>query len=306
MLKDRYLQPELSDPVLEDSQVLHIVRSFVPGATKVTHVDETGGEARMYAVDEEIIFKVQRPHRLRLSTSLEREVFMLRYLEKNLPQLSVPRVLGYVKEGPMLEGTVMTRMPGMAVRYAQLSDEQREAMLREHGKALAMLHRIDQKEFLDCGLFPSDEGAEGLKDRYLSRFDAMLGRLGDTSDYEKDAARALVVAIVTNLPTTLSLVTLHSNPYKEHTFVKADKSYSGMIDFGDSYISHPANDLRRWNSAERKSLLRGYLGEAKMDDGFSAVWDIAYAIDALTNMLQRQTQVSAITGLDELLQWEWQ
>jgi len=113
LLVDRYLQPELSDPVLEESRVMEIVREFVPHASRVSSVDETGGEARVYFIDDDIVFKTQRPHRLRLSTSLQREVFYLNYLTETLPHVSVPRVLGYIKESPMLEGTVMTRLPAL-------------------------------------------------------------------------------------------------------------------------------------------------------------------------------------------------
>ncbi|MCL2497429.1 MAG: aminoglycoside phosphotransferase family protein [Symbiobacteriaceae bacterium] len=305
LLKDRYLQPEMTDPVMEENHVLEIVRAFVPEAKRVTKVDETGGEARMYAIDEDIIFKTQRPHRLRLSTSQAREVFYLKYLAEALPQVSVPRVLGYIKEGPMLEGTIMTRMPGTAVRYTEMSSEQRTAMLLEHGQAIAQLHSLDQKPFLKSGLFPNDEDAASLQERYATRFEAMLGRLGDTSDYEKDAARKLIEAVLAELNEVDCMVALHSNPYVEHTFVKSDKSYAGMIDFGDAYISHPVNDMRRWNSAERKTLLQGYFGGRQMSANFAMIWNITYSIDALTNMLSQQIQVSQVSDKAELLQWEW-
>ena len=305
ILVDRYLQPELTDPVLDESRVMELVRAFVPQAVRVTAVDETGGEARTYFIDDSIVFKTQRPHRLRLSTSLEREVFYLNCLAEILPQVSVPRVLGYIKDGPLLEGTIMTRMPGTAVRYTELSSEQRRAMLLEHGQALALLHSLPQEPFLQSELFPNDEDAAGLRERYRTRFEAILGRLGDTSDYEKDAARELMSAILADLIEVDRMVALHSNPYIEHTFVKADKSYSGIIDFGDSYISHPVNDMRRWNSADRRALLQGYLNGRQINDTFATIWDIAWSLDALTSMLSKQMQVSLIKDLTELRVYEW-
>jgi aminoglycoside phosphotransferase (APT) family kinase protein len=268
-------------------------------------VDETGGEARMYAVDENIIFKVQRPHRLRLSTSLKREVFYLNQIAEQLPHLSVPRVLGYVHEGAMLEGIVMSRMPGTALRYTELAEGQTATVLKDHGRALAELHRLKQEVFLDSELFYSDSNVAGLKARYVSRFEMLLGRLDDVPDSEKAAATKLIEAIVAGIPDDISLVALHSNPYKEHLFVNEDKTYSGVIDFGDAYISHPVNDLRRWNSAERKALLQGYLEYEPVCKYFHQLWEIVYAIDAVSNMLQSKHSVAAVRDKPELLNWVW-
>jgi aminoglycoside phosphotransferase (APT) family kinase protein len=291
--------------VLEEDRVLQIVRSFVPEAKKLMHVDETGGEARMYAIDGNIIFKVQRPHRLRLSTSLKREVFYLNQIAEQLPHLSVPRVLGYVHEGAMLEGIVMTRMPGTALRYTELTQEQTSVMLIKHGRALAQLHQLNQQPFLDSGLFYSDTNAAGLRTRYVSRFEMMLSRLVDTPENEKEVARKLIETVVADVPESIALVALHSNPYKEHLFINEDKSYSGVIDFGDAYISHPVNDLRRFNTSERKTLLKGYLEQGATSDCFSRLWDVAYAIDAVTNMLQTKRSISEIKDASELLSWIW-
>src|SRR5438067_742025 len=58
------------------------------------------------------------------------------------------------------------------------------------------------------------------------------------------------------LPPSDVRVALHSNPAPEHTFVDpASGAYTGTIDFGDAYISHPALDLRRWRDpADREAL----------------------------------------------------
>jgi hygromycin-B 7''-O-kinase len=63
--RDTYSQPNAPDPVLDHELVLALVRRHAPGAKAVTAVDETGGEARAYAVDADLILKTQRPHRLR-------------------------------------------------------------------------------------------------------------------------------------------------------------------------------------------------------------------------------------------------
>jgi hypothetical protein len=64
---DIYPQPSAPDPVLEAKYVLTLVRRHVP-AVAVREVDESGGEARAYLVDDDKVLKVQRPHRLRPRT----------------------------------------------------------------------------------------------------------------------------------------------------------------------------------------------------------------------------------------------
>ena len=65
MAKDFYLQPDAPDPVLDAATVLSIVRRHTPAARSVAGVDENGGEARAYAIDADMILKVQRPQQLR-------------------------------------------------------------------------------------------------------------------------------------------------------------------------------------------------------------------------------------------------
>ena len=60
MARDFYVQPDAADPVLDTATVLAIVRRHAPNVVTVTAVDESGGEARTYAFDDDLILKVQR------------------------------------------------------------------------------------------------------------------------------------------------------------------------------------------------------------------------------------------------------
>ena len=77
-----------------------------------------------------------------------------------------------------------------------------------------------------------------------------------------------------NSPWGEPLVALHSNPGPEHTFVHPETGrFSGLIDFGDASISHPAFDLRRWAGlSDWDAIWQGYTGEEPVSDGFVAVW----------------------------------
>lgn len=304
MLKDKYLQPDVLDEVWDNELVLQFVREFAPEAKSVVYVDETGGEARTYAVDDNIILKTQRPHRLRLSTSLKREVFMLSQLEKH-SDIKVPRVLGYGKRSSLIEYTVMTSMPGDAIQRTEMSEDELFAALFLHGQALRKLHSLDVKPFIECGLFPNDSNRDGMAERFTYRLNRVLTGMSDSNAPSQiERAKKLGEEIIAQIPDGLQFVALHSNPYKEHTFVLADRAYSGMIDFGDSYISHPVNDMRRWSFAERVHLLKGYESMGALDDKFMQVWNVNYQIDAMLDILRKKSTLADIGSTNDLMNWK--
>ncbi|MCL2565713.1 MAG: aminoglycoside phosphotransferase family protein [Defluviitaleaceae bacterium] len=283
MIKDIYYQKGYPDPVFDNAYVLSLVRVFIPEAKEVTGVDETGGEARTYAIDSDVILKVQRPQQLRLSTSLSREVFFLKQLEGK-EGVNVPKVLGYGKEGA-LEYTVMTRMPGTAVKYTELTQEQRENMLFNLGKMLVSIHNADIKQFYDSRLFPDiDKNPEDIKERLDYLFNRLLTlasqRLeGKTSPKEIDEAKVQGKSLIAKVK-NICIVPCHANPGPEHTFVK-DGKFSGVIDFGDAYISHPIFDMRRWPIGDREHVINGYMSAAKVDEDFKLVCEISTALDTI-------------------------
>src|SRR5437773_7714365 len=93
---DVYVQPGAADPVLSPAKVLALARRHVPAAAAVSGVDESGGEARAYLVDDDVVVKTQRPHRLRPRTSLAKEAYLLDTLGSRLGA-QIPRLFGYDK-----------------------------------------------------------------------------------------------------------------------------------------------------------------------------------------------------------------
>jgi hygromycin-B 7''-O-kinase len=301
MPKDTYLQPDKLDPVLDADVVLALARRHIPGARAVTTVDETGGEARTYAIDDDVIFKTQRPHRLRPRTSQAKEVLFLHELAR-LPDIPVPRVLGYGKEGD-IEYTVLTRMPGIAVRRVMLDTPARQAMLHDLGRVLRRIHAIPQAEMTASGLFPGDRTADDFHARIAEAFDDAIaavrvveGAWGLGEPPEDIAKQALAV-----LPKSEVRAALHSNPAPEHTFVdERTGRYTGTIDFGDAYISHPTLDLRRWRDpADREALFAGYVADVSVDDAFLAVWRV---VQVLTDMMVISVSSEHRAGTHEHLQ----
>jgi aminoglycoside phosphotransferase (APT) family kinase protein len=99
-------------------------------------------------------------------------------------------------------------------------------------------------------------------------------------------------------------VPVHSNPGPEHTFVTPDGSFSGLIDFGDAYVGHPINDLRRWGLRQRKVLFAAYSREMGPSDGIRLAWEAAYQVDAILDILSRRGRLTGFHGPDQLLAWE--
>lgn len=275
MPKDVYFQPDAPDPVLPEELVLALVRRHVPDAQQVTGIDESGGEARTYAIDTDLILKVQRPQQLRPRTSLAKEVFFLRQLEGS-PPLSVPRVLGYGRESALLEYTVMTRMPGVAMRHVPFTEDEKAEVLIQLGATLRRIHTLPQTPFVESTQFPGDRTFAAVQQRFRDYFAEMEEHF-QTEGLPWPLAVSLPAireVVLASLPENDERAALHSNPYSEHTFVNSQThTYTGLIDFGDAYISHPAFDLRRWNRpAEREALLRGYTAEAPVSEAFMATW----------------------------------
>ena len=276
MPNDVYLQPDAPDPVLTDAVVLGLVQRHVPGAHTVAGVNESGGEARSYLIDDGLILKTQRPHRLRPRTSLAKEVAFLGHLAA-FPAIPVPRVLGYGHaEG--IEYVCMTRMPGDAVIRQTIAGPTRARVLQALGQVLHQIHALPQSPLGASGLFPGDRSADDLRIRLGEAFDEVLAALERAGDVWQlpQSPRRVADAALAALPDTTAFVALHSNPGPEHTFADpATHAYIGTIDFGDAYISHPALDLRRWKDpADREALLAGYLAAGPVDEIFMRVWRV--------------------------------
>jgi aminoglycoside phosphotransferase (APT) family kinase protein len=279
------MTPHPQDPVLDFEQVIRLARKHQPSAHVVTAVDESGGEARTYAIDDGLIFKTQRPHRVRPRTSLQKEALHLNLLASHLPELLVPRVLAYGRDDGV-EYTLMTRIPGTAVLRTSIAGDERRLVLSELGRVLRHVHRLPVASLRDSGLFPGDQGPDDTR----ARIETELRRAVEAIAGERDAwtlsltpgdlARQVLELLDT---ITAQPVGLHSNPGPEHVFVDGLSHLSGLIDFGDAYISHPAFDLRRWTAEEdRQALLGGYAADEPLDEGFQVCWR-AIAVAGLMN-----------------------
>jgi hygromycin-B 7''-O-kinase len=295
---DVYLQPQAADPVLPEAVVIGLARRHEPRARTVTAVDESGGEARAYLVDDAIVVKTQRPHRLRPRTSLAKEAYLLDLLAPDLGG-RIPRLLGYDRadtENGRVEYVCMTRVPGRATRSVTLPAEARRVLLRQLGGVLRTLHAAT----VDSERLPTDADAAALRRRLEFGF----GDIADAFAEQNTAVPSLPLALekivdraLAAVPDTLlrASVALHSNPSPTHVFVDAETGrFTGVIDFGDSYCSHPALDLHRWpDPADRVVLRDAYLDATSGDAEFERVWTVAMVYTDLAVIASGSTHAQA-------------
>jgi hygromycin-B 7''-O-kinase len=306
MLTEYYFQPDATDPVLPDSEVLRCVRRFVPEARAVTGVDESGGEARTYTIDDTLVLKVQRPQQVRVGTSLAREVFFLNQLAAAVPHLPVTRVLGYGRETNLLEYNLQTRIPGVAAANAAFSPEARRHVIFEVGRLLRQIHAVPQAPFQASAHFPTDLTAAEFKGRIAQYFEVIARQLAK-SGHEWPANvpfETVMDRTLAALPESAVFVALHSNPGPSHTFVDpATGRFTGLIDFGDAYISHPALDLWRWRwPEERAAALAGYTADAPVSADFLQTWHVVEALaGALLVAFFPEREADAINDLQNSL-----
>jgi hygromycin-B 7''-O-kinase len=296
MIVREYYQPDAPDPVLSDAVVLELAHRHLPAIRAVTGIDETGGEARVYFLDQDWVFKVQRPQQLRSWTSLEKEVRFLQQLALDDPGLPVPRVEGYGREAAV-EYTLMTRVGGDAAVRTPIPAGARHATLQELGRVIRRIHAIQQAPLRQSGLFPEEYTAQDLRDgveedirEYAERFEAR--GIGWPFPF---SVPELIARAQDRVPAKSPAVALHTNPGPTHTFVDpASGAFVGLIDFGDAYIGHPAHDLGRWpDPADRAAILEGYREAGEPDPGFFTFWPVATVLADLLVMARNEARRAA-------------
>jgi hygromycin-B 7''-O-kinase len=304
LLHDVYSQPHAADPVLDEPMVLGLARRHGVHGSAVTGIDETGGEARVYGIDDTFVVKVQRPHRLRPRTSLEKEAFFLHQLSVHT-DIVVPRVLGYGRHDA-IEYLVMTRMRGVSALTVELTGGDRRCVLRQLGRTLRRLHSIPQAPFFDSGLFPGNRGREAFVDQMRATLSHAVRVIGDTPHLwplgvpPADMASQALAA----LPASIDLVALHSNPGPVHTFVHPETlAFVGLIDFGDAYIGHPALDWRWPTHADHLALLQGYGDDVPLNDAFMAAWRSGLVLSDMVALATRpDRRLQAVERLRDLVE----
>ncbi len=305
MIIREYYQPEAPDPVLDADVVLALARRHLDQAHRVTGIDESGGEARVYFIDDNIVMKTQRPQQLRSWTSLAKEIVFLNQIAKDDPTLPVPRVLGYGHE-ESVEYTLMTRMAGDAAVRAGIPDTQKAESLRELGGVVRRIHAIDQAPLRTSGQFPEEFTPEDLKLSLVEDIEDFARRFTENQiGWPLEIhSESLLEKLLQRVPDEAWPIALHTNPGPTHTFVDPlTGAFRGLIDFGDAYIGHPVFDLWQWGEPEaRDAVFQGYVtAGSALPDAFGPMWEVAQVIsDFVAVIRERPYAQKSISHLQDL------
>jgi aminoglycoside phosphotransferase (APT) family kinase protein len=249
------------------------------------------------------VVKVQRPHRRRPRTSLEKEAFFLQQLSAH-PDIVVPQVLGYGRHDA-IEYLVMTRMPGVSALTVELTGGPRTTVLHQLGRILRRLHAIPQAPFVDSALFPGNRTREAFADQMRATLAQAVQVINKAPHlWPLDVSPADVASrALAALPASIDLVALHSNPGPVHTFVRPETlAFVGLIDFGDAYIGHPALDWRWPPHADHLALLQGYGDDAPFTDAFMAAWRAGLVLSDMAALATRpDRRPQAVERLSDLV-----
>lgn len=292
MIIREYYQPGAPDPVLDFELVLALARRHLDTAQEVTGVDESGGEARVYFIDDNLVMKTQRPQQLRSWTSLSKEVLFLNQIAEDDPLLPVPRVLGYGHE-ESVEYTLMTRMAGDAAVRVGLLDSKKPEVLGALGGVVRRIHAIRQDPLRVSGQFPEEYTPEDLKAALAEDIEDFARRFKERHiewPLAMDSER-FSNELQKRVPDVFWPVALHTNPGPTHTFVDpATGDFKGLIDFGDAYIGHPVFDLWQWGEPEaREAVLAGYVKNGSpLDDQFWPMWEVAQLISDFMAVIRQR------------------
>lgn len=174
-------------------------------------------------------------------------------------------------------------------------------MLGEVGRLLRTVHSLEVTSLPSEGLLPADDGWSALYDRLQRGFVAVTGELTQRDAWRIPLPPAQVASrALAALPkrSAWAPVVLHSNPGPTHVFVDELGSFTGVIDFGDAYCSHPGMDLRTWpDPADRVALRQAYLDGDRASSDFDPVWTVAMIVMDL-NVIARRPELTARAAED--------
>jgi Ser/Thr protein kinase RdoA (MazF antagonist) len=154
------------------------------------------------------------------------------------------------------------------------------------------VHALDQGPLGASGLFPEEYTAADLRQSLPERLRSLAAQLAERGKPWPLALDpdALCESAAARVPDDVGGVALHTNPGPTHTFVDPSSGrLTGLIDFGDAYIGHPAFDLWQWGDpSDRQAVLAGYLESGPLDAEFWSMWDAAQVVSDLVAISRRR------------------
>lgn len=195
-----------------------------------------------FLVDEEYVFRF--PRRTLGAECMAHELLILKHLEITSLCISKPEFAGtFQLEGEACLFGGYPIINGQLASECQLTAEERSHLAKPLGTFLSELHRTDL-ESPEMRKAPGDLlGRLDIPRRIHQTYDRLnqIELLGVTPHV--DRLRDLLGTIEDRLTMEPEVVLCHGDLYSRHIVLSPQKQISGIIDWGDIHLNHPAIDL---------------------------------------------------------------
>ncbi len=228
--------------ILEPPLALELIREQFPDLSPLKiRVLGAGWDNTAFMLDEDLIFRF--PRREIAVPLLEAEWCILPQLAPRLPlPIPIPKWRG----SPTLRfswpfiGYKM--LPGFTACYANLSEEEREALAQPIASFLSQLHAIPRSIISGCQILGDNQGRIDWK-QLIPKVMKNIEELSLLNLFEKRHVLESLVASLQNLRPPITSVIVHGDFYVRHILVNETHHLAGVIDWGDIHLGDPAIDL---------------------------------------------------------------
>jgi aminoglycoside phosphotransferase (APT) family kinase protein len=200
-----------------------------------------GWDNTAYLVNGEMVFRF--PRREIAVALLETEARLLPAIAGRLP-LEVPQPTMLGRPGARYRWPFLGHrlVPGRTADRARLDDAQRAAAAQPLGQFLAALHAVPIDEVVALGAGGDSIGRLDLGTRVPRALELLAGLPPEAVGVDPAAVRKVIESSAAiRAPAAQALA--HGDLYVRHLLVDANGRLTGVIDWGDLHVGHPAVDL---------------------------------------------------------------
>lgn len=234
-------KPWQQNKLLTATQVQQILRSNLPKLSieSILMLGE-GWDNTTWLVNENIVFRL--PKHEEAATLITNEMRVLAHLldlSVNIPnpvyRCTTPKGFPYPFYGHPL-------IPGNTADRSELSDTDRTQLAVPIARFLKALHAFPVKQAEKCGIGYDRLGRVAIRER----FDKVSQRLSYLVTHEAiETSEPFLAAYQQHIDLEIPKVWVlaHGDFYARHLILDDNKRLTGVIDWGDSELVHPAVDL---------------------------------------------------------------
>lgn len=235
-------KPWLPEQLIEPTEALRLIQEQFPDlAAQEIFLLGAGWDNTAFLVNEKWIFRF--PRRQIAVPLLEAEIQLLPKLACRLP-IPIPNPKWIGKPSPSFSWPFAgyELVPGFTACRADLSNLERAALAIPIAKFLKALHNTSITLLSDCEISGDNLGRINPPE-IQRRMKKVFDDLEEAGILENRAKLEAITQEAQELPTPELTTLVHGDFYVRHILINEAHQLSGVIDWGDIHIGHPAIDL---------------------------------------------------------------